>query len=253
VAVQGRTAIVTGAGRGVGAAIARALAREGASVLVGDIDHEAAHATAEALRNAGGDAEALGADVGDPAGADALTQAALDRFGRVDILVNNAGIGLNKLFMNTTPEDIDRVMRVNVTGAMLCSQAALRVMLPRGYGRIVNIVSISAVVGNIGRTAYGASKAALLLMTKVMAVELGGQGVTVNAIAPGPIETEMAAAIHTAQTRQAFHARTPMHRYGTPDEIAAAAVFLASDQAGYVNGTTLTVDGGFAVAGLMPE
>jgi NAD(P)-dependent dehydrogenase (short-subunit alcohol dehydrogenase family) len=253
VAVQGRTAIVTGAGRGVGAAIARALAREGASVLVGDIDHEAAHATAEALRNAGGDAEALGADVGDPAGADALTQAALDRFGRVDILVNNAGIGLNKLFMNTTPEDIDRVMRVNVTGAMLCSQAALRVMLPRGYGRIVNIVSISAVVGNIGRTAYGASKAALLLMTKVMAVELGGQGVTVNAIAPGPIETEMAAAIHTAQTRQAFQARTPTHRYGTPDEIAAAAVFLASDQAGYVNGTTLTVDGGFAVAGLMPE
>jgi NAD(P)-dependent dehydrogenase (short-subunit alcohol dehydrogenase family) len=222
-------------------------------VLVGDIDHEAAHATAEALRNAGGDAEALGADVGDPAGADALTQAALDRFGRVDILVNNAGIGLNKLFMNTTPEDIDRVMRVNVTGAMLCSQAALRVMLPRGYGRIVNIVSISAVVGNIGRTAYGASKAALLLMTKVMAVELGGQGVTVNAIAPGPIETEMAAAIHTAQTRQAFQARTPTHRYGTPDEIPAAAVFLASDQAGYVNGTTLTVDGGFAVAGLMPE
>src|SRR4051794_33174684 len=109
--VQGRTAIVTGAGRGVGAAIARALAREGASVLVGDIDADAAHATAEALRSAGGDAEALGADVGDPAGAEALTQAAVDRFGRVDILVNNAGIGLNKPFMETTPADLDRVMR----------------------------------------------------------------------------------------------------------------------------------------------
>jgi 3-oxoacyl-[acyl-carrier protein] reductase len=251
--VQGRAAIVTGAGRGVGMAIARALAHEGASVLVGDIDREAAHATAEALRTAGGDAEALAADVGDPAGAEALTQAALERFGHVDILVNNAGIGLNKAFMDTTPEDLDRVMRVNVTGALLCSQAALRVMLPRGYGRIVNIVSVSALVGNIGRTAYGASKAALQLMTKVMAVELGRRGVTVNAIAPGPIETEMAAAIHTAQTRRAFHARTPTGRYGSPDEIAAAAVFLASDGAGYVNGTTLTVDGGFAVTGLMPE
>ena len=250
--VQGRAAIVTGAGRGVGKAIARALTEEGASVLVGDIDADAAHATAEALRAAGGDAEAVAADVSDPAAAQALTEAAVERFGRVDILVNNAGIGLNKLFMETTPEDLDRIMRVNLLGPMLCSQAALRVMLPRGYGRIVNIVSISGLVGNIGRTAYGASKAALQLMTKVMAVELGAQGVTINAIAPGPIETDLSAAIHTQQTRNAFHARTPMHRYGTPAEIAAAVVFLASDGAAYVNGTTLTVDGGFAVAGLMP-
>src|SRR3954454_19598448 len=153
-AVQGRAAIVTGGGRGLGAAMARALAREGASVLVGDIDADAAHATAEALRASGGDAEAVAADVADPAAAEALTRAALQRFGRVGVLVNNAGVGLNKMFMETTPDDLDRVMRVNVTGPLLCAQAALRVMLPRGYGRVINVVSISGFVGNIGRTAY---------------------------------------------------------------------------------------------------
>lgn len=251
--LEGRTAIVTGAGRGVGEAIARAMAMQGASVLLGDLDREAVERTAESIRDSGGNAQGFRVDVADGAEAEALTDEAVARFGSVDILVNNAGVGLNKQFLETTVEDFDRVMRVNLYGPMLCSQAALRVMLPRGYGRIINIVSISGILGNVGRTAYGGSKAALQLMTRVMAVELAGLGVTVNAIAPGPIETDMSAAIHTPQTRQGFTNRIPAHRYGSPKEIAAAAVFLASDAAGYVCGHTLTVDGGFEVAGLLPQ
>ncbi len=250
--LQGRTAIVTGAGRGVGEAIARAMAAQGAAVVVSDIDPAGAERVAASLRAERARAVAARADVGQQADADTLARVAVERFGGLDILVNNAGIGMNKPFMETTPEDLERVMRVNFCGAMLCAQAALRVMLPRGYGRIVNITSISGQRGNLGRTAYGASKAALALMTRVMAAELGGQGVTINAVAPGPVETEMAARLHTPETRQSFHDRIPAARYGTPEEIAAAAVFLASEGAGYVCGHTLNVDGGFDASGIMP-
>ena len=251
--LEGRIAIVTGGGRGIGTAIARALAGAGADVVIGDLDLEAASRVAASIRANGQAAEAVRADVGEAAGAEALVARAVERFGRVDILVNNAGIGLIKPFTETTPADLERVMRVNVTGPMLCAQAALRVMLPRSYGRIVNIVSISGSIGSQGRVAYGASKAALALMTKVMALELGGAGITVNAIAPGPIETEMSAALHSERTRRGYIERTPAGRYGTPEDVAAACVFLASEGAGYVCGQVLTVDGGFAMAGLPLE
>lgn len=246
--LHNRTAIVTGAARGIGAAIARLFAANGATLVLGDLDAAAVAALAAEL---GPQHRALHADIANPDHAEALAAAA-DRTGRLDILVNNAGIGMDKPFMDTTPADIDRVMRVNVTGTLLCSQAALRRMIPAGHGRIVSIASISAQRGNIGRTAYGASKAAIELITRVMAAEHSGPDLTFNAIAPGPIETEMAAAIHTAATRQAFTDRTPQRRYGTPNEIASAALFLASDAASYVNGHTLTVDGGFTSAGLLP-
>ena len=246
--LSGRAAIVTGAARGVGAAIARAFAAEGALLVLGDLDGAAASSLAAALgpRHLG-----LQADVGEAADAEALARAAEAAFGRVDILVNNAGLGMNKKFMETTPEDLQRVMRVNLAGPLLCSQAALRRMLPQGYGRIVNITSVSGQRGNDGRTAYGASKAALALMTRVMAAELGGQGVTVNAIAPGPVETEMVAQLHDAAARQGYLGRIPAGRYGMPEEIADAAVFLAAETSGYVCGHTLNVDGGFGAAGLM--
>ena len=247
--LRNRVAIITGAARGIGAAIARLFAAEGATLVLGDLDGPAADALATALgpRHLG-----FRADISDAADAEALAQAAQSAFGRLDILINNAGIGQSKPFMDTTPDDIERVMRINLTGTMLCSQAALRRMIPAGYGRIVSISSISGQRGNVGRTAYGASKAAIELITRVMTAEHAAPGITFNAIAPGAVETEMSAALHDAASRRGFHERTPQGRYGTVDEIAAAALFLASEAAGYVCGHTLNVDGGFATAGLLP-
>ncbi len=247
--LAGRTAIVTGAARGIGAAIARLFAAQGATLVLGDLD---AAAVAGLACQLGPAHQALRADVADPADAEALAERAMAATGRLDILVNNAGLGLDKPFMDTTPADLDRVMRVNLAGTLLCSQAALRRMLPAGYGRIVSIASISGGRGNIGRAAYGASKAAVELLTRVMTAELAAPNITFNAIAPGAVETEMAAQIHTQATRRAFHERTPQGRYGTPEEVAAAALFLCSEAASYVCGHTLNVDGGFASAGLLP-
>ncbi len=244
--LHSRTAIVTGAARGIGAAIAQTLAQAGATLILADIS-PTIHELAKSLPNA----HALQADITTPDGAEALAALAMSATGRLDILVNNAGIGMNKPFMDTTPDDMHRVMAVNLIGPMLCSQAALRRMLPAGYGRIVNVTSISGERGSAGRAAYGAAKAALALMTKVMTLELAGQGIAVNAVAPGAVETEMAAAIHSPATRAEFHARTPQGRYATPVEIAAAVLFLASDQAAYVNGQVLVVDGGLTSAGLV--
>ena len=243
--LEGRTAIVTGAARGIGAAIATAFAEAGANLVLGDVDDAAVQAFAGTLPRAVG----VRADVGDPQDAERLAATAIERHGQLDILVNNAGIAVAKSFMETTPDDIDRIMRVNLSGAMLCSQAALRRMIPRGYGRIINISSISGQRGNANRTAYGASKAAIELITRVMTAELAQPGLTINAIAPGAIETDMSAAIHDARTRQSFHDRTPQSRYGMPAEVAAAATFLASEAAGFVCGQVLNVDGGFVAAG----
>ncbi len=249
-ALDGRIAIVTGGARGIGAAIAQAFAHHGAALVIGDIDGPAAEAFATTLPHPQGlRAHGMHADVANPLDAESLAATAIERFGRLDILVNNAGIGISKSFMDTTPADIQRAMNVNLIGTMLCSQAALRRMLPAGYGRIVNISSISGQLGNANRTAYGASKAAIELMTRVMTAELAQPGLTINAIAPGAVESEMSAALHDARTRRSFHERTPQGRYGTVDEIAAAAVFLASEAAGYVCGQVLNVDGGFVSAG----
>ena len=227
--------------------MARLFAAEGATLVLGDLDGDAAASLAQEL---GPQHRGLHADIAVPADAEALCIAA-DATGRLDILVNNAGIGGNTPFMDTTPADIEKVIRVNVTGTMLCSQAALRRMLPAGYGRIISVSSISGQRGNIGRTAYGASKAAVELITRVMTAELAAPNITFNAIAPGAVETEMAARFHTAETRKAFQDHTPQGRYGVPEEIAAAALFLASEQASYICGHTLNVDGGFATGGLL--
>lgn len=249
--LEGQVAAVTGAGRGMGEAIARRLAADGAAVVVSDIDAEGAGRVAAAIGDAGGRACAVRVDVADESDAAELTRTAVQTFGRLDILVNNAGIGLNKLFLDTTPADMERLFRVNLLGAFMCSQAAVRAMLPNGYGRIVNIASLSGQRGGIGRTAYGTAKAGLELMTKVMSVELASQGITVNNVAPGAIATQISVQMHDEATREAYHYLIPQRRYGTAEEVASAVAYLASPEAVHICGHTLNVDGGFQTAGLM--
>ena len=246
--LAGKTAIVTGAGRGIGRAIASKFAAEGAAVLVADVVEENA---SKAAAEIGARATSVRVDVTDESSVQAMVQAALESFGTVDILVNNAGIGLTKLMIDTTLAEWKRVVDVDLTGTFLCSQEAARVMLSQRSGRIINIASLSGQRGGTGRAAYGAAKAGVTALTKVMAVELSPHGITVNEIAPGPVNTEMTAVTHDEATRQAYYNLIPMRRYAERDEIADAAVFLASREAAFINGQTLNVDGGFGAAGLI--
>jgi NAD(P)-dependent dehydrogenase (short-subunit alcohol dehydrogenase family) len=251
--LAGEVAIVTGAGRGIGSEIARRFAAEGAQVVVADLDVAAAADTAEDIIHSGGQAAAMRVDVAEPADVQRLIDETLRRFGRLDVLVNNAGIGLNQPFLTTTLEQWELQLKVNLTGTFLCGQAAARAMVDNGGGRIVNVASISGQRGGQGRAAYGAAKAGVILLTKVMAVELSPLGVRVNAISPGPVDTDQSRATHTPSTRQAYYDRIPAGRYGERSEVAAAALFLASADSSFVNGHVLNVDGGFNAAGLIFE
>ncbi|MBV9783451.1 MAG: 3-oxoacyl-ACP reductase FabG [Acidisphaera sp.] len=249
--LAGKVPLVTGGARGIGRAICRAFVREGAIVAVADLNREGAEAVAKELQDAGGKAMAIGVDVADPASVAAMVHAVIAAQGRLDILVNNAGVGGNTPFLETRLEDWNRIIGINLTGAFMVAQACAREMVRGGGGKIVNIASLSGQRGGNGRAAYGASKAGLELLTKVMAVELAEHNINVNNIAPGAIETEMAKFAHDRATRAAYSYLIPMTRYGTPEEIADAAVFLCSDESRYVHGHTLNVDGGFREAGLM--
>ena len=244
-------ALVTGAGRGIGKTIALRFASEGAAVVVADVNGEWAAATAGEIRASGGKAHSIRLDVTQPVEVEAAVKEATAAFGRLDVLVNNAGVGLTKLMIDTSLEEWDLVLRVNLTGVFLCSRAAARVMMVQGGGRIINLASLSGQRGGTGRAAYGASKGGVTALTKVLAVELAPHGINVNEIAPGPVNTEMTAVTHDEATRQAYHALIPMRRYAERDEIAAAAVFLASAESSFINGHTLNVDGGFQSSGLM--
>ena len=247
--LKDQVAVITGSARGIGRAIAEAMAAAGARVVISDRDGEAAARTAGQIGDA---AIAVTADVAEPAQVEALFAQAARVLGRVDILVNNAGIGAPRLLLDLELEEWERIIKVNLTGAMLCSQQAARRMIAQGTGgKIVNIVSLSGQKGGVGRAAYGASKAGLEVLTKIMAVELADHRIAVNAIAPGPIMTEVGRTMHTKETIEAYHRLIPQRRYGEPEEIATAAVFLASPDAAYITGHTLNVDGGFLAAGLM--
>lgn len=246
--LSGKTAIVTGAARGIGKAIAVAFAAQGAKIVVSDRDGEAAKATAAEI---GGNAIAVRADISVDADIKGLIEQTIQKFGRIDVLVNNAGVGATTLFLESTREEFERVVRINLTGTFLVSQAVAQTMVANKGGSIINIASLSGQKGGVGRSAYGASKAGVELLNKVMAVELADYGINVNAIAPGPILTEVSKTMHTLETREAYHRLVPQRRYGEPEEIADAAVFLASDEARYITGHTLNVDGGFLAAGLM--
>lgn len=245
--LDGKSALVTGAGGGLGGATARRFAAEGASVLCADRDMARAERTVTDIEAAGGAAVAFEADVADPAQCEAQVTETVSRFGKIDILVNNAGISMHKMALDTTLEDWNRVIGINLTGSWLTAQAAARRMVAAGGGRIIQIGSISGQRGNMGGAAYGASKAAAMHICKVLATELSGQGVMVNAIAPGPIETGLS---HHGPTRKrAYTERIPIGEYGTVDAVANAALYFASDECIWTTGTILNVDGGYGAQG----
>src|SRR5262245_14393906 len=188
--LKNEVVIVTGRGRGIGTAIARRCAAEGARVAVADLDEASARRLADELTAGGGEALAAQVDVAEPLQVQRLIDETLAQFGRLDVLINNAGIGLNRPFLETSLEEWELQLRVNLTGTFLCGQAAARAMLKQGGGRIVNVASISGQRGGQGRAAYGAAKAGVILLTKVMAVELSPLGISVNAVAPGPVDTD---------------------------------------------------------------
>ena len=245
-----RVAVVTGGAMGIGAQVCESLAAAGHLAVVADLDIEAAAATADRLGQAGGQAVALVMDVGRPESiAQAFAQ--IDRdFGRCDILVNCAGIAKVFPFLDFPLDDFAATMNVNVTGTLLCAQAAARLMLRRHWGRIVNIASVAGMraVGT-GRTAYGTSKGAVIALTRQMAVELAEHGITANAVAPGPVDTPMTRVLHTERFREEYAKAIPMNRYGTTAEIAAAVMYLVSNDASYTSGVVLPVDGGFLASG----
>jgi 3-oxoacyl-[acyl-carrier protein] reductase len=245
-----RIAVVTGGAMGIGAEVCRRLAASGMTVVVADRDEAAAGTTAASLRADGASAEALAVDVSDPASVASAFAEIEQRYGRCDVLVNSAGIAKVYPFLEFPPDNFTATMAVNVTGTFLCCQHAARLMVRRKWGRIVNIASVAGMraVGT-GRTAYGTSKGAVIALTRQMAVELAEHGVTANAVAPGPVDTPMTRELHTERFRQEYCNAIPMNRYGTTGEIAAAVMYLVSEDAAYTSGVTLPVDGGFLASG----
>lgn len=245
-----RLALVTGAAKGIGATIAERLALAGNHVVIGDIDDSAARSTVDALAARGLHASAVRLDVSDAdsvAGAFAELDAT---WGRCDILVNNAGIAKTFPFVDFPLESWQAHLNVNVTGVLLCSQHGARLMMRERWGRIVNIASVAGMraVG-VGRTGYGTSKAAVIGLTRQMAVELAAHGITANAVAPGPVDTPMTKVLHSPEFRRNYTSAIPMARYGTQEEVAAAVAYLVSEDASFVSGTVLPVDGGFLASG----
>lgn len=240
-------ALVTGGGRGIGRAICLALAKAGFDVCINyAASAAAAEQTAEECKAFGVQAMTLQADVADPAQCQALVETAAKTFGRLDILVNNAGVTADKLILRMQEEDFDKVINANLKGAFFCCKTACKLMMRQRYGRIINISSVVGLHGNAGQSNYAASKAGLIGLTKSLAKEFAARGVTVNAVAPGFIETDMTAAMSHAAKEAALTA-VPAGKIGHAEDVANAVAFLASAEAGYITGQVLCVDGGMGM------
>ena len=245
--LKGNVALVTGGSRGIGRAVCLELARRGAAVAVNYGGSAAAAAeTVQLCRALGVEAEAFQADVADPAACEGLVTAVKERFGRLDILVNNAGIARDGLLMTAKEEDFTQTLDTNLKGAYFCTRAAAKVMLRQKYGRIICLSSIVGLRGNPGQTAYAASKAGVIGLVKAAAKELAGRDITVNAVAPGFIETDMTAAL-PEKARAAMLGAIPKGRPGSPQEVARTVAFFAAPECAYITGQVLCVDGGMAV------
>ncbi len=253
--LKDRVAIVTGGGRGIGRATVLRFVREGATVVLWDVDEPAGTALVQEVQSQGGQVLFQRVDVADTPTVDAAVDEVVHRFGRVDILVNNAGILRDGLLVKVkdgqvvkrmSDEDFEAVIRVNLKGVFVCTRAVVPHMIRQGYGRILNASSVVGLYGNFGQTNYVAAKAGVIGMTRVWARELGRYGITVNAVAPGFVETDMTRNM-PAKVLQKMVERIPLDRMGQPEDIAAVYAFLASEEAGYINGAVISVDGGLVV------
>jgi 3-oxoacyl-[acyl-carrier protein] reductase len=242
--LTGKVALVTGGSRGIGRAASLALAKRGAHVVINYVSNEgAAREVADVIQAAGGKAEIVQFDVGSGDAAEKAIAEVAKRLGRLDVLVCSAGISIDGLLLRLKDEDFDRILSVNVKGAVACARAATKVMMRARTGRVIFLSSVVGEMGNAGQTAYSASKAALLGVAKSMARELASRSITVNAITPGFIDTDMTGAL-TDEQKASINSAIPLGRTGKPEEIAAAVVYLASDEAAYITGQALRVNGG---------
>ena len=244
--LQGKVALITGGARGIGHSIALRLAQDGARIAVGDLLEEDGQRTQKELAEAGTEALFVLLNVTDEASAKDAVAQVTGRWGRIDILVNNAGITRDKLLLRLGEQDWDAVLNVNLKGAYICSRAVLSTMLRQRWGRIVNTSSVVGLVGNPGQTNYAASKAGLIGFTKALAREVAVRNITVNAVAPGYINTQMVQAL-SEELQQTVLMQIPMGRFGTPEDVAGVVAFLCSEEASYITGHVLNIDGGLVM------
>ncbi len=241
--VSGKVAIVTGGAQGIGKSIGCLLAKNGADIVIADINAAQAQATAREIESFGRKALSIEADISQLTEADKVVKATTDAFGKIDILINNAGITRDNLFLKMKEEEWDAVIAINLKSVFNCSKAAVRFMSKQRSGKIINIASVVGQMGNVGQANYAASKAGIIGLTKTLAQEFGTRGINVNAVAPGFIETEMTRSL-PEKVREEFLRRIPFGRMGLPEEVADAVLFLASDAARYITGQVINVNGG---------